>query len=51
MELVELEFQKLLVAESVVLACHGFDFVVGAFQWSVRDRVCVPGQDTVLVTQ
>jgi len=51
MELVELEFQKLLVAESVVLACHGFDFVVGAFQRSVRDRVCVPGQDAVLVTQ
>lgn len=51
MELVELEFKKLLIAESVVLASHGFDLVVGAFQRPVRDRVIVPGQDAVLMAE
>ena len=33
------------VSESVGLAFHGLDFVVGAFQGSGRDGVVVPGED------
>jgi hypothetical protein len=34
------------ISESIGLAFHGFDFVVGAFQGAGRDGVVVPGQDT-----
>jgi hypothetical protein len=44
--LIELEGEEFSVAKSVVLAVHGFDFVIGAFEWAGGDGVVVPGQNS-----
>ena len=38
MECVYFEFEEFVVTESVGLSFHGFDFVVGSFEWSVQHR-------------
>ena len=50
MESEDFEFEEFVVSESVGLAFHGFDFVVGAFQGAGRDGVVVVGQDAGLVS-
>jgi len=50
-ERVDFEVEEFLVAESVVLALHGFDFVVGAFEGSGGDGMIVPGEDALGVGQ
>ena len=41
----DFEHEEFGVSESVGLAFHGFDFVVGAFQRAGRDGIVVPGED------
>jgi hypothetical protein len=41
----DFEFEKFLVPESVSLALHGFDLVVGPFQGAGGDRIIIVGQD------
>jgi hypothetical protein len=42
---VDFKFKEFLVTEAVGLSFHGFDFVVGAFEWSRGDGVVVVGED------
>jgi len=46
MDAEDFEPEEFGISESIGLAFHGFDFVVGAFQGAGRDGMVVPGQDT-----
>ena len=41
----DFEFKEFRISEAVVLAFHGFDFVVGSFQRHGGDGMVVPGKD------
>jgi hypothetical protein len=44
MEGEDFEDEELLVSNSIGLTFHGFDFVVGAFEWVGRSEIAVIGQ-------
>ena len=41
----DFEHEEFGVTKAVCLSFHGFDFVVGSFEWSGGDRVVVPCKD------
>ena len=45
MDAEDFESQELWISESISLAFHGFDFVVGSFQRPSRDGMVVVSQD------
>ena len=47
MEREDFEFEEFMISESVGLSFHGFDLVIGPFEWSGRDRVVVPSEDSL----
>jgi len=47
MESKNFEFEKFLIAESVGLSFHGFDFVVGPFERTGGDWIVVPSEDAL----
>ena len=47
MDAEDFQAEELLISESISLAFHGFDFVVGSFQRPGRDGMVVVGQDAL----
>jgi len=47
MESKNFEFEEFLIVESIGLSFHGFDFVVGPFEWTGGDRIVVPSENAL----